>query len=142
MGIQIFTPIMPMGVFYCLFMEFLFIKRYKMKKKNLAGCKFSDKDGRLFTVLSGYENDAIVFEEYSTDNAPLGFCCDAYIENGRLYGSYHVNYSVSKSEFFSCIEDCNDFSKILSQLKSRYYKIPRAFLALVCEIFINERKSV
>ena len=104
-------------------------------KKNLIGRIFTGTNNKEYIVLSGYEDQEIAFVEKDNPNEQLYFCCDAKIENGGLYSSYKVSYTVNKNEFFSVIDEENP----LNSLKQKYYKIPTVFLNLVVEVYFYER---
>ena len=109
-----------------------------MERRNLSGYRFYGKDNTEYIVVAGEEGSAIAYEALNNTEAPLYFCCDAKASDGKLSGSYQVSFTVSEAEFFSVIdslENKNDKEEILSELKHRYYKIPKIFLSLVFELY-------
>ena len=116
-----------------------------MERKDLTRIKFESTNGKEYVILSGYQNSEIVYEECRNPNAPLNFCCDAQIINNHLKGSYCVNYTVTKEEFFVVIEALKDKNKgdintITSALRERFYKIPTVFLKLIVQVYLKERE--
>ena len=104
-------------------------------KKNLIGTIFTGTNNKKYIVLAGYEKQEIAFVEKDNPNGTLYFCCDARIENCRLYSSYKVSYTVNKNEFFSAVDETDP----LNSLKKKYYKIPKVFLTLVVEVYFKEK---
>lgn len=114
-----------------------------MNGKNLTGSIFKSRDGKEYIITAGKEKGEIAFEEIGNTDATLNFCCDALIFDGRLKGTYFVNYTVSKKEFFESIDGFSQKEKInaetiASALKRKYYKIPTVFLKLVGEMYVRE----
>ena len=105
-------------------------------KKNLTGTIFTGVNNKEYIVLAGYENQEIAFVEKDNQNKTVYFGCNARIENGRLYSSYKVSYTVNKNEFLSAIDETDP----LNSLKEKYYKIPKVFLTLVVEVYFKEIK--
>ena len=111
-----------------------------MNNNDLTGRRFEDKDGTEYVIAAGKEGEAIAYEDIKSPNAPLYFCCDAFVTDNRLCGTYFVNYTVSKAEFFKVIEQFNEQEKmsvetIVSALRRKYFKIPTVFLYLVGEMY-------
>ena len=109
-----------------------------MERKNLSGYRFYAKDNREYIVATGEEDSAVIYKELNNTDSPLYFCCDAKASEGKLSGSYKVSFTVSEAEFFRVIdsfENKNNKDEILSELKHRYYKIPKIFLSLVFELY-------
>lgn len=116
-----------------------------MKRKDLTGVKVKCSDEVECVILSGYENSEAVYEECESADAPLNFCCDTKLINGRLKATYCVSYTVSKEEFFESIDKLDKKSlssndSIAAVLRKKYYKIPTAFLKLVAQVYFNERE--
>lgn len=112
-----------------------------MERKNLTGCRFTDRSKTEYRVLSGHEGAEIVYEAIDR-NEPLLFGCDTNFVEGKLKCSYKVSYTVTKEEFFACIEELSEESKrnadtIAAALKEKYYKIPTVFLRLVGEAYLK-----
>lgn len=117
-----------------------------MKRKDLTGIKFKSTNGKEYVIISGYQNSEIVYEEFGISDALLNFCCDAQIINNHLKGSYCVNYTITKEEFFAVIDTLDDKNKgdintITSALRERFYKIPTVFLKLIVQAYLKERES-
>lgn len=113
-----------------------------MQTNDYTGRTF-EKDGKLYVVCAGKEGGEIAFEEFGNPEAVLRFCCDAKIYGSCLFGTYFVTYMVRKSDFFKKIdafsnEQKTDADKIASALKAIYYRIPRVFLRLVGEMYLQE----
>ena len=113
-----------------------------MERKELTGTIFTGNSNKKYVIVFGYENGEVVFEEVDNEDSIFSFCCDAKISNGRLYGSYFVNYTVSKNEFHKAIRNLNEeeltsSEKIAIGLRKRYYKIPMAFLRLIGECYMK-----
>lgn len=145
MGDMNFAPIITMGVFFCLFVEYFIKEENEMKRKNLADYRFVGGRGKECRILRGYEGAEALYEECG-ENEPLYFCCDAKIVKGRLKGSYCVSYTVTKEEFFDEIEALSEERKknadsIAATLRKKYYKIPTVFLKLVGEAYLGGEKS-
>lgn len=116
-----------------------------MKRKDLTRVKFKGADGKEYIILSGQQNSEIVYEESGISDAFLNFCCDAQIINNHLKGSYCVNYTITKEEFFAVIDILDDKKKgdintITSELRERFYKIPTVFLKLIVQVYLKERE--
>lgn len=116
-----------------------------MNNTDLTGRKFEDKYGNSFIILAGRNGEAIAYEETGKNNAFLNFCYEATLCDKGLRGSYFVSYAVSREKFFNAIEntEINNLSieSIVSSLRKKYYKIPKVFLALVAEMYINEKEQ-
>lgn len=110
-----------------------------MERKDLTNKTFIGVDGTEYVVLKGHENEEIVFAEKANLDAPLWFCCDAKIENSRLYSSYKVSYTVSKDEFYQVIKNEKTIDEITNSLKKKYYKIPITFLKLIGTMYLKEK---
>ncbi|MDD6807609.1 MAG: hypothetical protein PUD72_04065 [Oscillospiraceae bacterium] len=115
-----------------------------MIKNDLTGRKFEGKDSTEYVVVAGKEGDVIAYEETLNPNASLCFCCDAFVNNNRLCGTYFVSYTVSKVEFFKEIDMFSEDEKMCAEnialaLRKKYYKIPTVFLTLVGEAYLRER---
>lgn len=118
-----------------------------MNNNNLTGCKFKGKDGTEYIIVAGKKGGAIAYEEIKNSNAPLNFCCDAFVTDNRLHGTYFVSYTVSKAEFFKVIDQFSEQEKacvetIASALRKKYFKIPTVFLHLVGEMYIKKRTAL
>ena len=116
-----------------------------MERKDLTGIRFKSTNGKDYVILSGYQKGEIIYEECGNPNAPLNFCCDAQIINNHLKGSYCVNYTITKEEFFAVIDILDDKNKgyintITSALRERFYKIPTVFLKLIVQAYLKERE--
>lgn len=117
-----------------------------MKNSNLTGHTFEDKYGKVYVIIAGNEGGAIAYEDVNSTNAHLLFCCDAFVTDNRLHGTYFVNYTVSKNEFFKVIEEFSEQEKesvesIVFALRERYYKIPTVFLKLVGEAWQTSKNK-
>lgn len=117
-----------------------------MNNNDLTGRRFKDKDGTEYVVAAGNEGDVIAYEDIKNPNAPLYFCCDAFVTDNRLRGTYFVNYTVTKEEFFKVIEQFSEQEKmsvetIVSASRKKYFKIPTLFLRLIGEVYMKEREG-
>lgn len=118
-----------------------------MKNSNLTGHTFEDKYGKIYVIIAGNDGGVIAYENIKAPESSLLFCCDAFVKDGKLHGSYFVNYTVSKTEFFKVIEEFSEQEKSCTEtitfaLRKKYYKIPTIFLKLVCEAWqISKNKS-
>lgn len=118
-----------------------------MKNSNLTGCTFEDKYGKEYVIIAGNEGGAIAYENIKAPESSLLFCCDAFVTNNKLNGTYFVSYTVSKTEFFKVVEEFSEQEKsstetITFALRKKYYKIPTIFLKLVSESWqISKNKS-
>ena len=113
-----------------------------METNDLKGQTF-EKDGKRYVICAGKAGGAIAFAEAGTEGAVLRFCCDAELSENRLFGTYFVTYMVTKNTFFQKIDALSkdrktDADTIASALKSDYYRIPRVFLRLVGEMYLQE----
>lgn len=113
-----------------------------METNDLKGQTF-EKDGKRYVVCAGKAGGEIAFAEAGNTEAVLRFCCDARISENRLFGTYFVTYMVTKSTFFKKINTFSNAQKtdadtIASVLKDTYYRIPRVFLRLVGEMYLQE----
>lgn len=113
-----------------------------MDTNDLKGRTF-EKDGKRYIICAGKAGGEIAFEEAGNAEAVLRFCCDASLSENRLFGTYFVTYMVTKSTFFPKIDALSkdrktDADKIASALKDTYYRIPRVFLRLVGEMYLQE----
>lgn len=113
-----------------------------METNDLKGRTF-EKDGKQYVICAGKAGGEIAFEEAETEGAVLQFCCDAELSENRLFGTYFVTYTVTKNTFFKKIDAFSNAQKtdadaIASGLKSTYYRIPRVFLRLVGEMYLQE----
>lgn len=113
-----------------------------METNDLKGQTF-EKDGKRYVICAGKEGGEIAFAEAGKEGTVLRFCCDARLSENRLFGTYFVTYMVTKSTFFQKIDALSKVQKtdadtIASALKSDYYRIPRVFLRLVGEMYLQE----
>lgn len=113
-----------------------------METNDLKGQTF-EKDGKQYVICAGKEGGEIAFEEAGNAEAVLRFCCDAELSGDRLFGTYFVTYMVTKNTFFQKIDALSkarkaDADTIASALKDTYYRIPRVFLRLVGEMYLQE----
>lgn len=113
-----------------------------MERKDLTGCRFVGSNSKEHLILAGCESKEVVFEECDSEGTTLVFCCDAKLVDGRLYGTNHTAYAVTKNEFFKTIHRFADVQKsnidtLTSELRKKYYKIPTAFLKLVSEMYLK-----
>lgn len=113
-----------------------------METNDLKGRTF-EKDGQQYVICAGKEGGEIAFEKAGNTDAELQFCCDAELSESRLFGTYFVTYMVTKNTFFKKIDALSktqktDADKIASALKATYYRIPRVFLRLVGEMYLQE----
>ena len=118
-----------------------------MNNNDLTGRRFEDKDGTEYVIAAGNEGEAIAYEDIKNPNAPLFFCCDAFVIDNRLRGTYFVSYTVSKAEFFKVIEQFSEQEKacadtIASSLRKKYFKIPTVFLRLVGEMYGKDKTAL
>lgn len=116
-----------------------------MKRKDLTGLKVKGANEREYIILLGSENSEAVYGECESTDAPLNFCCDTKIINGRLKATYCVSYTVNKEEFFDSIDSLenkclSNIDSIAAALRKKYYKIPTAFLKLVAQVYFKERE--
>lgn len=117
-----------------------------MNNNDLTGRRFKDKDGTEYVIAAGNEGEAIAYEDIKNPDAPIYFCCDAFVTDNRLRGTYFVSYTVSKAEFFKVIEQLSEQEKtcvetIISALQKKYFKIPTLFLRLIGEVYMKEREG-
>lgn len=98
--------------------------------KNLKGYQFKSSGGIDYVILYASESGEIVFEELCGKGA-LCFGCDAKLTEEGLHLSYNVSYSVTKQEFFEAISN--------GELYSKYYKIPKVFLALIEKLYTDRK---
>lgn len=113
-----------------------------METNDLKGRTF-EKDCKRYVICAGKEGGEIAFAEAGNAEAVLRFCCDARLSENRLFGTYFVTYMVTKSAFFQKIDALSkaqktDADNIASALKDTYYRIPRVFLRLVGEMYLQE----
>lgn len=113
-----------------------------METNDLKGQTF-EKDGKRYVICAGKEGGKIAFAEAGNTEAVLRFCCDAELSGDCLFGTYFVTYMVTKNTFFNKIDALSkdwktDADTIASALKSDYFRIPRVFLRLVGEMYLQE----
>lgn len=113
-----------------------------MDTNDLKGQTF-EKDGKRYVICAGKEGGEIAFAEAGNTEAVLRFCCDAELSGDCLFGTYFVTYMVTKNTFFNKIDALSkdrktDADTIASALKSDYFRIPRVFLRLVVEMYLQE----
>ena len=113
-----------------------------METNDLKGQSF-EKDGKRYVICAGKEGGEIAFAEAGNTEAVLRFCCDAELSGDCLFGTYFVTYMVTKNTFFNKIDALSkdrktDADTIASALKSDYFRIPRVFLRLVGEMYLQE----
>ena len=113
-----------------------------METNNLKGQTF-EKDGKRYVICAGKAGGEIAFAEAGNTEAVLRFCCDAELSGDCLFGTYFVTYMVTKNTFFNKIDALSkdrktDADTIASALKSDYFRIPRVFLRLVGEMYLQE----
>lgn len=113
-----------------------------MERKDLTGRRFIGSNSKEHLILAGCESKEVVFEECDSVDTILEFCCDAKLVDGKLYGTNHTAYAVTKNEFFKTIHSIAEESKadidtLTSELRKKYYKIPTAFLNLVGEAYLK-----
>lgn len=113
-----------------------------METNDLKGQSFK-KDGKRYVICAGKAGGEIAFAEAGNTEAVLRFCCDAELSGDCLFGTYFVTYMVTKNTFFNKIDALfkdrkTDADTIASALKSDYYRIPRLFLRLVGEMYLQE----
>lgn len=116
-----------------------------MERKDLTGCRFIGSNSKEHLILAGCESKEVVFEECDSVDTILEFCCDAKLVDGKLYGTNHTAYAVTKNEFFKTIHSIAEGSKadvdtLTSELRKKYYKIPTAFLKLIVDIWFKGEK--
>lgn len=112
-----------------------------MKENSLKGECFTGRDGTKYIVEAGIKNGAVAFRETGNADAPLQFCCEAEIKNGKLHGTYFVSYTVSKAEFFCVLHGEKTEKTVVDALKRTYYKIPTVFLKLVGEMYLQKSEE-
>lgn len=98
--------------------------------KNLKGYQFKSAGGIDYVILYASESGEILFQQQDGKGA-LCFGCDAKLTDKGLHLSYNVSCSVTKQEFFEAISN--------GKLYSKYYKIPKVFLALVEKLYSEEK---
>ena len=111
-----------------------------METNDLKGQTF-EKDGKRYVICAGKAGGEIAFAEAGNTEAVLRFCCDAELSGDCLFGTYFVTYMVTKSTFFNIIDALSKDRKTdaeTSALKSDYFRIPRVFLRLVGEMYLQE----
>ena len=113
-----------------------------METNGLKGQTF-EKDGKRYVICAGKAGGEIAFAEAGNTEAVLRFCCDAELSGDCLFGTYFVTYMVTKNTFFNKIDALSkdrktDADTIASALKSDYFRIPRMFLRLVGEMYLQE----
>ena len=113
-----------------------------METNDLKGQTF-EKDGKRYVICAGKAGGEIAFAEAGNTEAVLRFCCDAELSGDCLFGTYFVTYMVTKNTFFNKIDALSkdrktDADTIASALKSDYFRIPRMFLRLVGEMYLQE----
>lgn len=113
-----------------------------METNDLKGQTF-EKDGKRYVICAGKAGGEIAFAEAGNTEAVLRFCCDAELSGDCLFGTYFVAYMVTKNTFFNKIDALSkdrktDADTIASALKSDYFRIPRMFLRLVGEMYLQE----
>ena len=113
-----------------------------METNDLKGQTF-EKDDKRYVICAGKEGGEIAFAEAGNTEAVLRFCCDAELSGDCLFGTYFVTYMVTKNTFFNKIDALSKYRKtdadtIASALKSDYFRIPRVFLRLVGEMYLQE----
>lgn len=113
-----------------------------METNDLKGQTF-EKDGKRYVICAGKAGGEIAFAEAGNTEAVLRFCCDAELSGDCLFGTYFVTYMVTKNTFFNKIDALSkdrktDTDTIASALKSDYFRIPRVFLRLVGEMYLQE----
>ena len=113
-----------------------------METNDLKGQTF-EKDGKRYVICAGKAGGEIAFAEAGNTEAVLRFCCDAELSGDCLFGTYFVTYMVTKNTFFNKMDALSkdrktDAETIASALKSDYFRIPRMFLRLVGEMYLQE----